>query len=37
MLGKHINISPEEGNESEFLFLIQVLHDTGAEVGGLPI
>jgi hypothetical protein len=28
--GKHVNISPEEGDEREFLFVVQVPHDTGS-------
>jgi hypothetical protein len=29
-LGKHVNISPEEGDEHEFLFSIQITRDTGS-------
>jgi hypothetical protein len=28
--GKHINISPEEGDEHEFLFAVQITRDTGS-------
>jgi hypothetical protein len=28
--GKHIDISPEEGDEREFLFAIQIIRDTGS-------
>jgi hypothetical protein len=28
--GKHINISPEEGDEREFLFVVQITRDTGS-------
>jgi hypothetical protein len=27
---KHVNISPEEGDEHEFLFAIQITQDTGS-------
>jgi hypothetical protein len=28
--GKHIDISPEEGDEREFLFAVQITRDTGS-------
>jgi hypothetical protein len=28
--GKHVHISPEEGDECEFLFAIQITQDTGS-------
>jgi hypothetical protein len=28
--GKHIDISPEEGDEHEFLFAVQIIRDTGS-------
>jgi hypothetical protein len=28
--GKHIDISPEEGDEREFLFVVQITRDTGS-------
>jgi hypothetical protein len=28
--GKHIDISPEEGDEREFLFTVQITRDTGS-------
>jgi hypothetical protein len=30
LLGKHINISPEEGDEREFLFAVQITRDTSS-------
>jgi hypothetical protein len=30
LLGKHVDISPEEGDECEFLFAIQITRDTGS-------
>jgi hypothetical protein len=30
LLGKHINISLEEGDEREFLFAVQITRDTGS-------
>jgi hypothetical protein len=29
-LGKHVDISPEEGDECEFLFAVQITRDTGS-------
>jgi hypothetical protein len=29
LLGKHVNISPEEGDEREFLFVVQIARDAG--------
>jgi hypothetical protein len=28
--GKHVDISPEEGDEREFLFTVQITQDTGS-------
>jgi hypothetical protein len=30
LLGKHVNIALEEGDEHEFLFIAQVPHDAGS-------
>jgi hypothetical protein len=30
LLGKHVDISPEEGDECEFLFAIQITRDMGS-------
>jgi hypothetical protein len=34
LLGKHIGISPEEGDEREFLFVTQIPYDAGG-LGGV--
>jgi hypothetical protein len=33
LLGKHVDISSEEGDECKFLFVIQIPHDAGG-LGG---
>jgi hypothetical protein len=30
LLGKHVDISPEEGDEREFLFAVQITRNTGS-------
>jgi hypothetical protein len=30
LLGKHVDISPEEGDEHEYLFAVQITRDTGS-------
>jgi hypothetical protein len=34
--GKHVYISPEEGDEREFLFAVQIPHDAGGLISISP-